>query len=590
MHSSRSTKRAIRAALLVATLLMPARAGAAGDIDVRIDSQSGGVSTHGYTEYAATLSNRSTRSGHTVTLKIPSEIDSRRANQAAFVLRSLTRTVTLGPGETTRVALFIPDRALVPGDGLLVTVDGHGPDDIFRLASNAMPSQRFAIAPLLLVSPGVRDEVMTRLNIGRRQFPNEFPQILQADSSVSVWSPNWLAYSRYDGVLVTGEDLQKAAPEIRAALIQYTEAGGVLIVRGKLENRPRAWHRTEGEPAHFEAGFGECIIDDSEDIKAWDNAPWGPLNSVLRRTASPWQNVDNDFSAAMVFPVGEFQLPVRGLLFLMILFAIVIGPVNLYVLGRLRRRIWMLWTVPALSFFTCFAVFGYMLWAEGWSGHLRTKTLTVLDESTGRATTLGRTAVYTPLTPRSGLHFSNETEVTSLVTGIVPFSRARVTDVSRTIDWTQDQHLAQGWVQPRIMSQFHVRKCDSRSERLTIRRGEIGQVFVVNGLGATIEQLMYADEKGTLFTERMIPAGADRQLFPLADTVASNKGLRTLYTGSWISAIQELENRPGDYLRKGTYFAILDGNPFFEESFPHAGNRNLKAVVYGIRKEGANEN
>lgn len=129
---------------------------------------------------------------------------------------------------------------LVPGDGLLVTVDGHGPDDIFRLASNAMPSQRFAIAPLLLVSPGVRDEVMTRLNIGRRQFPNEFPQILQADSSVSVWSPNWLAYSRYDGVLVTGEDLQKAAPEIRSTLfnIPRPEASSSSAGNSKIDRGP----------------------------------------------------------------------------------------------------------------------------------------------------------------------------------------------------------------------------------------------------------------------------------------------------------------------------------------------------------------
>ena len=78
----------------------------------------------------------------------------------------------------------------------------------------------------------------------------------------------------------------------------------------------------------------------------------------------------------------------------MIVFVIVIGPVNLSLLSRWKRRLWLLWTVPAIAGITVAAVFGYMLVAEGWSRHIRTDIITVKDETTGRATTIGWTAFY----------------------------------------------------------------------------------------------------------------------------------------------------------------------------------------------------
>src|SRR5262249_22076700 len=148
----------------------------------------------------------------------------------------------------------------------------------------------------------------------------------------------------------------------------------------------------------------------------------------------------------------DVGVPVRGLFVLMVLFCIGIGPVNLWLLGRKDRRIWMLWTVPVLSLLTCLAVFGYMLISEGWHGHLRTEAVTLLDETTHRATSFGWTAFYAPLTPGDGLHFSSDTEVMwlkgqDLLRG--PYGYSRTPDVSSsscTLDWSQDQHLASGWI------------------------------------------------------------------------------------------------------------------------------------------------
>ena len=43
----------------------------------------------------------------------------------------------------------------------------------------------------------------------------------------------------------------------------------------------------------------------------------------------------------------------------------VIGPVNLIYLNRIKRRTWMLWTIPAISVATTLLVFAYSLLREG---------------------------------------------------------------------------------------------------------------------------------------------------------------------------------------------------------------------------------
>ena len=83
--------------------------------------------------------------------------------------------------------------------------------------------------------------------------------------------------------------------------------------------------------------------------------------------------------------VGETTVPVRGLLLLVICFAVGIGPVNVWLLSRRQKRMWLWWNVPAVSLVTCLAVFGYALLSEGIRGRGRTALITVLDEDAHRA-------------------------------------------------------------------------------------------------------------------------------------------------------------------------------------------------------------
>jgi hypothetical protein len=270
------------------------------------------------------------------------------------------------------------------------------------------------------------------------------------------------------------------------------------------------------------------------DFREWGSGQWSYLRDVWTRTAHPWQQPKNIEHANQIFPVvADIGIPVRGLFILMVLFTVAIGPVNLYFLARGRRRIWMLWTVPLFSLVTCAAVFGYMLIAEGWEGHTRTEGLTILDETTHRAATIGWTACYTPVTPGDGLQFSYDTE-------LAPQSReepwSRRGGAGRTVNWTGGQHLASGWVTARVPSHFMLRKNETRRERVTVSRSGDGYT-IVNGLGAEIRLFWYADPEGRLYTAERVAPGGQAVLKPSGESLEDNRPterLRELYTQDWV--------------------------------------------------------
>ena len=414
-------------------------------------------------------------------------------------------------------------------------------------------------------------------------LPEHGLQLVSADT----WSDNWLAYSRYDGIIVTADGLQSFPAGVRAAVWQYVETGGNLLVLGKADLRGlSAITQTTQDKAGWtmvRAGFGLCRVSPDTNYKTWNADRFTMLVKDWTATASTFQGQRRSTSDAnQEFPViDDLGIPIKGLFVLMFLFTLAIGPINLLVLMRLKRRIWLLWTTPAISLTTCVAVFGYMLLSEGWHGQLRSETLTLLDETTHRATTIGWTGVYSPLTPGDGLHFQYETEV-------IPqryYEGGRGGARSCTIDWSADQHLAAGWVEARVPAHFKVRKSEMRRERVALQREGDGRWSMVNGLGAAIHHFWYADDEGQIHVAENVAAGARAMLKRTEKErqVVLVRTMQSILSGiSWMSGMQDIVRNPQHYLRPGLYLAEVDDSPFLEDALRNARTRKVHALVMGF--------
>lgn len=405
----------------------------------------------------------------------------------------------------------------------------------------------------------------------------------QAEIPVAEWSDSWRSYSRFDGVALTADEFRSLPGPVREGLRDWVGAGGALLILGDASLSPD-WSpakATDLPIATDNSRFGEVMSTGGKSLKDLSGDEWVGIWLALHRTLQPWQRSMSPSDANREFPVVDnFAIPLRGLFVLILLFVIIIGPVNFWLLNRFKKRMFMLVTIPACAFVASVGVSGFALLSEGVSGKSRAASFTVLDEPLRRATTFGVEAFYAPLTPGGGLHFDAGTELTPI---LQPYSSD---GVSRSIDWTTDQHLRQGWVVSRVPSHFLLRKVESRRERLTIINEPDGRVTVVNSLGAGITELTLMDAKGNLHQGKNIGAGARVTLTAGGSKLPARNGeLRKLYQENFVSSLNDLTSINGRALYQlapNRYVAFLEGAPFIENNPLKGGSKRAASVVLGI--------
>lgn len=405
--------------------------------------------------------------------------------------------------------------------------------------------------------------------------------LLRSELPMAEWSDSWLSYTPYDGIAVSAADVKALSPAALNALWSYLECGGNIFVFG-TSSVPEPWQsfpEAAGYSECHEVGVGRCYAFKADKASALNDAEVKQMTEATDTTARYWMALPDIGTMNQVFPViTNYHVPLRSTVFLMLLFVIAIGPVNIIVLSKKKKRVWLLWTIPAISCVTSLTVFAYSFLAEGITPDSRISGLTILDQANRRAATVGYTGFYCPLTPSQGLFFSPDTEATPLVES---WNYQSGTD--REMDWSQSQHLTRGWISARVPAAFELRKAETRRERLEIEDVN-GQLSVVNGLGAPIQTLWLAGSDSRIYTLTNIAAGQKILLPASTASLKSSEefGPRALLDKSGPQA--NLADAT-TFLRPNTYIAEMDANPFLENGLgPKAKSARTRAhaVVYGF--------
>ncbi len=410
---------------------------------------------------------------------------------------------------------------------------------------------------------------------------------LRAEAGVTHWSETWLAYSPFDAIVLAQADIASMSPAVFGAIGNFLHAGGNVVLFG-TSDLPTAWHPWESDKMDggvtYRIGFGRCFLFDTENPASLDRSTIQTLRAATRESDLYWQSLPQDSGGGeSALPVhGATKVPARSSVFAMFLFVLIIGPANLILLSRLKRRIWVLWTIPAISFSTTMLIFVYSLLREGITPDTRICGLTVLDQVSHQAATFGGESFYCPLTPRGGLTFDYETEATPLVN-----AQNYRGGSPREVDWSQSQHLASGWVSARIPAYFHLRRSGTLRERIELSNDN-GALQIVNGLGAPIRSLWLADANMNLYQANNVPAGQKTGLIPAKlSQPLERSGPTGLKRDLGFGAVgaDNLGVGAQKYLMPNTYIAVLDGNPFLENALssdPNTKHTKTVAVVYGI--------
>ena len=325
-------------------------------------------------------------------LESKSSVGSGGDDHALLSMQSFTAL----PTQTTTSTLLLPVLAYganyrygAGSAGMSVTISGacQGYLGIKNGLQSDQPAAAFSI--LLTANDVAR---FNRLRVGSRgsnaEFATEFdPTQLPAD---------WRAFAGLDYLSMTSQEWLVLVPEVRAAVLQWVESGGVLTVYTAGENERATLQFPSAGPTH---GCG-VLRDFTWDLKSLDNphlesayparlgqysaAPHPQLQN-LRQTGTPAQRNYNERyyygneseSESMTktrwdvlsHAMGERSFSIWQVGLILVIFGILVGPVNLFAFAKPGRRHRLFWTTPLISLAASLLLIGYILLSDGMGGH-----------------------------------------------------------------------------------------------------------------------------------------------------------------------------------------------------------------------------
>lgn len=538
------------AVVAILLLALPALAVTYDDVDITVRSSFGKPIMGHYYEQRLGIANRG-KNPHTIRITLAGESPRGGADRS-------TRTVQIPPRSETLVAIPLLLTGFYTPNEAIVAIDGRTQSE--RVSLPQTSAWDSATNPNALLTRSVRyNGTPASIDIERFEVAQE-------------WSASWIQYSRFSAIAVTAADWAELPPSVRDAIDRWTFAGGVLVFVDRPDPMPVVSVRsTEGR-----YGLGRILVFDD-----------GLFDETQILRAMQWRTSDATVfnNAANEVPLlDEEKLPLRAMYGVLILFAIIAGPVNLFLLAKKNRRMWVFGTLPLLALATSVLLVGATFATEGLVRVQRSTAITYLDETLGKAATLGITGFYATLSPRGEIRFAPDTELR------VNLERRDAMNVDTV--WDDGQRLFGSWVGTRVPTYFAFRKSERRRERLPLQFTANG-ASAVNGLGAHIEQVWAADIDGNVYEARNVEPGRAFTLVRSSaelDPEATNVVERMVHVDGWLTLIANANDNPSMLLQPGTYVAVLRDSPFIERAMENATEMKPRGIVFGVsRVEGAND-
>jgi hypothetical protein len=388
---------------------------------------------------------------------------------------------------------------------------------------------------------------------------------------------NWLGYTSLRAVVIGPAEWEQLTDPQKNALLTWTACGGDLIF---VDGDPSALlpggqklAAGAGEPAVRAYLFGRIHWPTSESIAT---ARLGGILSAAEKLqdanfalpanrARDWGSIT---ARGFRLPIpGVDGVPARAYLSILIVFALLIGPVNYWFLWRKQQQVLLVLTAPLISMVFIVLLGGYVLAGEGLGVRARAVTFTMLDQVRKQAATRGSVSLYAAgMTPFGGLRFRRDVAVFPIGpdgTG----SRER-----QALDLTDLQRFSAGGIQARSPTNLEQIGFRTARERLSFSR-EAGGMAVVNGLGATVSALLYREGDTVYTLTGLLPSGG-RGILKIAARGAGNIVPSDLPQSSRF--VHLVENQPS-----GSYLAVLERSPFWDPGVSGIVERGSFHLVIG---------
>lgn len=241
-------------------------------------------------------------------------------------------------------------------------------------------------------------------------------------------STSWSAYTPYDGVVLSVDGGLPDRAKLDA-LLAWCRTGGMLVFAGEdleplLEaRRDLARHvraDLEVEGAALPVGARALHFGQGRLVLLEGNPPGSEVMEVPEEWTSPalalFDGLDylrwvpggfqpsTDRMTRVSNELSEFgDLPLRGLMVLLVLFALLMGPVNFLWVRRMRRPLLLLVTVPGIALMTSLGLLIFGVLSQGLDIKVTSRSYSFLDQADHQATTAEVRRIFAGSSPGEGL-------------------------------------------------------------------------------------------------------------------------------------------------------------------------------------------
>lgn len=385
---------------------------------------------------------------------------------------------------------------------------------------------------------------------------------------------NWLGFTSLRAVLADTGGWTQLSEEQKRALLTYVACGGkLLLVDGNVKqifpNVPAATSPTRylfgtirfpKLDEVMEKGLDEVLTSAASTDSAW---------SLPANHEPEWGSIaENGF----LLPIsGVGGIPVRAYLAILVVFSLVIGPANFFFLWRKGQAVLLVLTVPLISLLFIALLGGYVVAGEGFGIHGRAQTFTILDQEAKQAATRASVSLYAAgMTPSGGLHFARDMAVFPIGTD------GRGSEEPESIDLTNLQQFSSGIVRARTPSNLEELGFRPARERLSFS-GETDHVTVVNGLGVTVQRLLFREGGKIYVLNKPLPEGEKSNL-SAGNEHSTQEFLDEVLKSARYRWIREAIDKQTD----GSYIAVLDRSPFWDPGVPSIDERESFHLLVGL--------
>ena len=298
---------------------------------------------------------------------------------------AVRRELALGPRELGRAVLPLPTDP-DPSHRLTLSIDGTRYEESFGTRHDGLTA-------LLVSARGDADGFGQTVLNGMPRAPRQGTAVVPIPPE--LLPHDWRWFTGFHAVVVDGRT--PLGGEAQTALVAFATAGGTVVV-GDAERLPpgtlRERCRAPAPDGLVRLGIGRivpCAVGgDSSALRA-------ALAALPAPALAGWPAPELLLRPQVVPGLGE--APVVVFLCVILLFALVVGPINFFLLRRWRRPLLVLVTVPACGLGTTLLMLGYGLVHDGLGVRGVVRSWTLLDQDRHAATSLAERTLFAGLPP-----------------------------------------------------------------------------------------------------------------------------------------------------------------------------------------------